>query len=118
MIDFSKQITDDGIQLVRVAGDLLGGSNQYFFDCIQDEIETGQKHIVISFADIGYVNSAGLGSLVRARARVSSLGGTVYLAQIENKLIDLFSILNFDKIFNIFPTECEAVEAIRKRVYC
>ena len=116
MIDFKKHKTDDGILVVRVAGDLTGESNQYFFECIQDETESGQKHIVINFSDVGYVNSAGLGTLVRARARVNKSGGHIYLARIENKLIEMFSLVNLEKIFNIYPTEGEAVEAMRQKL--
>lgn len=116
MIDFNKHSTDDGILVVQVAGELTGDSNQYFFDCIQDEVEAGQNHIVINFGDVGYVNSAGLGTLVRARARVAKSGGLIYLSRIENRLIEIFSIVNFEKIFNIFPTEGEAIEAMRQAI--
>ena len=116
MIDFKRRETDDGILVIRVAGELTGESNQYFFDCIQDETESGQKHIVINFSDVGYVNSAGLGTLVRARARVSKSGGLIYLSRINNRLIEIFSFVNLDKIFNIYPTEGEAVEAMRQKL--
>lgn len=112
MIDFERQETENGILLIRVGGELTGESNEYFFTCIQDEIESGKKYIVINFADVGYISSAGLGTLVRARARVSKSEGLIYLSRIDNKLVDIFSLVNFDKIFNIYPTESEAIEAM------
>lgn len=116
MIDFNRHDTDCGILVVRVAGKLEGESNQYFFDCIQDEIASGRHHIVINFSDVGYISSAGLGSLVRARSRVSKSGGLIYLSRIENNLVDIFSLVNFDKVFKIFPTETEAVDAMRQHL--
>lgn len=116
MIDFNRHETDCGILVVRVAGKLDGEANQYFFDCIQDELVSGKHNIVINFSDVGYISSAGLGSLVRARSRVSKSGGLIYLSRIENNLVDIFSLIGFDKVFKIFPTETEAIEAMKQHL--
>ncbi|MEM9413118.1 MAG: STAS domain-containing protein, partial [Planctomycetota bacterium] len=64
MLDFKTHKTDGGTLVIRVTGHLDHDSNQYFFQCVQDEIEAGHKKIVINFADLGYVSSVGLGALV------------------------------------------------------
>ena len=112
MMDFKTHQTEGGTLVIRVAGRLDHDSNQYFFQCVQDEIEAGHKKIVINFADMGYVSSVGLGELVRASSRVAKAGGEIYLARIENQILDIFKLVNFDRLFNIFPTEHEAIEAI------
>ena len=111
MIDFSSSESGDTL-VIRVGGQLDAESNEYFFRCVQDEIEKGHHQIVINCNDLGYVSSVGLGALVRARSRVAKAGGTIYLCRIESKVLDVFRLVGFDRLFNIYETEREALAAI------
>ena len=82
MIDFNSHKTDNGTLVIRAEGRLDGETNQYFFDCVKDLIEAGNKNIVINFYGLGYISSVGLGSLVRARSRSAKAGGTLSLIHI------------------------------------
>ena len=112
MIDFQKEKTEKGTLVIQVSGHLDNDTNQYFFDCVKDEIEAGNKNIVIDFADLGYISSIGLSALVRARSRAAKAGGTIFLANIENKVLEVIRLVHFDKIFNIYETEAEAIEVM------
>ncbi len=112
MIDFSISNTENGTRVIRVGGQLDSESNDYFFTCMEDEIKNGHDRIVINCADLGEITSVGLGSLVRARSRVAKAGGTIYLARVESRVLELFHIVGFDRLFNIYPTEQEAIAAI------
>ena len=112
MIDFDSHTTEQGTVVIRASGRLDGETNQYFFDCVKDLIEAGNKNIVINFYGLGYISSVGLGSLVRARSRTAKAGGTIHLARIESQVLDILRMVHFEKIFNIYETEHEAIEAI------
>ena len=112
MIDFKKQVTDAGTVVFRVQGRLDHETNEYFFDCIKDEIENGNTRIVINFADLGYISSIGLGALVRASSRAAKAGGVIFLSRIENQVLEIMRLVRFEKLFNIYTTEHEAIEAI------
>ena len=111
MIDFKTHKTEKGTLVIRATGQLDSDSNQYFFDCVKDEIEAGNNQIVINFDGLGYISSVGLGALVRASSRAAKAGGTIHLARIENQVLDVLRLVNFDKIFNIYATERDAVAA-------
>lgn len=114
MIDFSSRKTDKGTLVIQASGKLDNDTNQYFFECVRDEIERGNKKIVINFDGLGYVSSLGLGSLVRESSRASKAGGTIHLAGIENHVLDILSMVNLDNAFHIFDTEEEAIWAIEE----
>ena len=114
MIDFSTHTTDSGTMVVRLGGELDAETNEYFFDCIKDEIENGHKRIVINCADLGYVSSLGLAALVRARSRIAKKGGRIVLSRVDSKIMDMLHLINFDRLFDIYPTEREAIEVIEK----
>lgn len=67
MIDFKSRKTERGTLVIQPSGQLDHDTNQYFFECIKDEIEAGNLKIVINFEDLGYISSIGLGALVRKR---------------------------------------------------
>ena len=111
MIDFEREKTESGPLVIRAAGKLDGDTYDYFFACVRDEIASGNKNIVLNFENLGYISSVGLGALVRASSEASKNGGTIYLSNIENKILDILQMVKFEKIFNIFRTEEEAVLA-------
>ena len=114
MIDFNSHTTEGGTLVISLKGQ-LEQSNDYFFKCVLDEIEAGNTSIVINFAEMGYISSVGLGALVRVRSRIAAAGGTIFLARIENNVLDVFRLVRFDKVFNIYGTEAEAIAAIEAK---
>lgn len=116
MIDFNSHRTDGGTLIFRINGKLEHQSSEYFFECVTDAIEEGNNRIVISFADVGHISSVVLGGLIRARSKAAKAGGTIYLARIENHLLDLFRLVKFDTIFNVYDTEQDAVAAIEQGI--
>jgi anti-sigma B factor antagonist len=114
MIDFNSRTTEKGTLVISVGGRLNEETNGYFFDCVKEEIQNGNRYIVINCADLGHISSVGLGALVRARSRAAKAGGVIYLAHLDATMMDLFRLVRFDRLFDIFPTEHEAIEAIEK----
>ena len=111
MIDFVREQTESGPLVIRAAGKLDGDTYEYFFACVRDEIAAGNKNIVLNLEKLGYISSVGLSALVRASAEASKNGGTIYLANIENKILEILQMVKFEKIFNIFRSEEEAILA-------
>ena len=112
MIDFVREKTDNGTLVMRASGRLDNATQQYFFECVKDEIESGNSKIVLNLQELGYISSVGLSTLVRASSEAAKDGGTIYLSSIENRILEVLSMVKFDKIFNIYGTEEEAVEAM------
>ena len=111
MIDFVREQTESGPLVIRATGKLDGDTYEYFFACVRDEIASGNKKIVLNLENLGYISSVGLSALVRASAEASKNGGTIYLANIENKILEILQMVKFEKIFNIFRSEEEAILA-------
>lgn len=113
MIDFTTSTSPDGSRIVRLGGQLDLIACEYFFDCIQDEIENGHLRIVIDCKDLGVISSAGLGMLIRARARVKKHGGIIILARLQNSVADVLALVHLDRIFKIYPTVEDALQAVQ-----
>ena len=56
MIDFESRKTENGTLVIQAIGRLDNDTNQYFFDCVKDEIESGNAKIVINLQAVSYTH--------------------------------------------------------------
>ncbi|HVO23646.1 MAG TPA: STAS domain-containing protein [Candidatus Margulisiibacteriota bacterium] len=75
-------------------------------------IDAGEKRLVIDCAELQYISSAGLRVLLVAAKRLST-GGQLALAALNHQIRDVFDIAGFSSIFQIYPTQADAVAALQ-----
>jgi len=73
-------------------------------------IKEQRKKILLNFADVAYIDSSGLATLVEMLQRLKRLGGTLRLTNLSEKVKGLFEITKLERLFNIFPAEAEALK--------
>ncbi len=67
-------------------------------DSIADE---GAREIVIDFKDVPFIDSSGVGEVLRLFKRMKDSRGEVVLLNPNQKLRDLFSMYRFDQFMKI-----------------
>ncbi|MGD2174017.1 MAG: STAS domain-containing protein [Candidatus Brocadiaceae bacterium] len=65
--------------------------------------------IVVNFENVSYMSSAVMGKLVSLLKKVKSAGGELKLCNIEESIYEIFEIMRFDRMFDIYDSEDEAV---------
>jgi anti-sigma B factor antagonist len=70
-----------------------------------------QAQVVVNLEDIQTLDSEGLTILLDALKLVRSTGGDVHLCSVQRPVRMIFELTRLHKVFNIFPTEQDAVEA-------
>jgi anti-sigma B factor antagonist len=68
------------------------------FDAVVDE---GAREIVIDFKEVPFIDSSGVGEVLRLFKRMKDRDGAVILANPNQKLSDLFSMYRFDRFMKI-----------------
>ncbi len=109
MIEFDSRRTENGTLVIRLSGKLDESAANYLFHCVEGEINDGNTNVVINCADLGYISSFGLASLVRARNKILKNGGKVCMAEVQSVISELLNVVNFDRIFDIYPLERDAI---------
>jgi anti-sigma B factor antagonist len=90
-------------------GKLMGGpDSKDFHSKIDDYLNSGKKNIIIDLSEVKFVNSSGLGNIVRAFSTVKDAGGALKLSGNTEKIEGLLSITKLDSIFEQYPTIEEA----------
>ena len=70
-----------------------------------------RKRILLNLADVPYIDSAGLGEIVRTYTTVSRQGGQLKLVNLTNRITDLLSITKLLTVFETFESESDALQS-------
>jgi anti-sigma B factor antagonist len=89
----------------------LGEGDELLKDKVNSLLNQGLKKIVLNLADVPYIDSAGLGEIVRTYTTVSKQGGTLKLLNLTKRITDLLSITKLLTVFETFDNENEAVRS-------
>jgi anti-sigma B factor antagonist len=89
----------------------LGEGDELLKDKVNSLVNQGHKKIVLNLAAVPYIDSAGLGEVVRTYTTVSRQGGSLKLLNLTKRITDLLSITKLLTVFETFDTENEAVRS-------
>jgi anti-sigma B factor antagonist len=91
----------------------LGEGDELLKDKINSLIHQGQKKLLLNLEGVPYIDSAGLGEIVRTYTTVSRQGGNLKLVNLTKRITDLLSITKLLTVFETFDTEPEALKSFQ-----
>jgi len=110
-----KKRTVDGILAIEANGRIVfGDESSLLREEVKRAIADGQKRIVLNLGEVNYIDSGGLGTLVALHTSAHNAGGTIKLASLTQRVGDLLQITKLLTVFEVYPSEYEALEAFRK----
>ena len=89
----------------------LGEGDELLKDKVNSLVNQGRKKIVLNLAEVPYIDSAGLGEIVRTYTTVSRQGGSLKLLNLTKRITDLLAITKLLTVFETFESEDEAVQS-------
>ena len=92
----------------------LGEGDEALKDKINSLIHQNRKRILLNLEDVPYIDSAGLGEIVRTYTTVSRQGGQLKLVNLTKRITDLLSITKLLTVFETFDSEPEAIASFQK----
>ena len=104
--------TVGGVTILDMKGKMtLGDGDELLRKKVNVIVEKGCKQIVLNLGDVPYIDSAGLGEIVRTYTTVSRQGGSLKLLNLTKRITDLLSITKLLTVFDTFDSEGEAVKS-------
>lgn len=98
------------IFIMHLDGDVMGGPEAVQInDEINQMIDEGSLKAVIDLANVGRMNSSGLGILINALSTYKHNGGNLKLAGITPSLQNIMKITRLDNIFESYDTVAAAI---------
>ncbi|HYN08722.1 MAG TPA: STAS domain-containing protein [Vicinamibacterales bacterium] len=89
----------------------LGEGDEALREKINQLIGQNKKRILLNLAGVPYIDSAGLGEVVRTYTTVSRQGGQLKLVNLTKRITDLLSITKLLTVFEAFDSEPEALKS-------
>lgn len=111
-MNFSIQIRQaDQVSLVDLAGRLTSFEGPAFRDAIQRLLQQGQRNIVLNLTALDYLDSSGIGELVRNYLAVVKKGGAMKVVGLAPKVEEILKVTQLYQVFPEFPDEASALES-------
>ena len=102
----------DGVTILDLKGKMtLGEGDELLKDKINSLIHQGQKNLLLNLEGVPYIDSAGLGEIVRTYTTVSRQGGSLKLLGLTKRITDLLSITKLLTVFETYESESDAVRS-------
>lgn len=102
------------IRVVTVEGRLDGVSSSEFAERIGGLISNPDPRLLVDFAGIDLVTSAGLRAVLLILKRVNAGGGAFALCNVQAAVRVVFDISGFTAMLNIYATRPEGLAALAK----
>jgi anti-sigma B factor antagonist len=89
----------------------LGEGDELLKDKVNSLVNQGRKKVILNLAEVPYIDSAGLGEVVRTFTTVSRQGGSLKLLNLTKRITDLLSITKLLTVFETYESESDAVRS-------
>lgn len=101
-----------GVTILDLKGKMtLGEGDELLKDKINSLIQQDRKQLVLNLAAVPYIDSAGLGEIVRTYTTVSRQGGRLKLLNLTKRITDLLAITKLLTVFETYESEADALKS-------
>lgn len=83
---------------------------------VEDQIDDGVNHIVLTMRLVKFINSTALGAVIKAHKRCRAEGGDLVIAEPSPFVRDVISKVGIDKLIDMHDNEAEARKALIKTI--
>ncbi len=87
----------------------LGAGGTKLRDSVHVFAGRGHKKFLLNLAGVHFIDSYGIGELVRCYSVIRRMGGDMKLVRVHQSVLDLLQITKLDKLFEIHGEELMAL---------
>ena len=106
--------TLDGVMVVDCSGRIVFGEESATLRDTIKKVLTQSPRVVLNLAEVSYVDSGGLGTLVSLYTTARNAGGALKLARLTQRVGDLLQLTKLVSIFEVFENEQVAAQSFKK----
>src|ERR1700691_1645856 len=94
-----------GVSVLDIEGRIvLGEESNAFREKVKALLAAGKKKIILNLAQVGYIDSAGLGTLVATFHSARSQGATLKLTNLGSKFKEVLQVTKLMTVFETYDT--------------
>jgi anti-sigma B factor antagonist len=101
---------DATVTVFRLQGHLDAQTVRQLEAFYEAETARAKYKWLVDLASLEYISSAGLGSFVGVLSELRSQGGDILFVGLSPKMMKIFKVLGFTRIFKVFDSEADALK--------
>jgi anti-sigma B factor antagonist len=102
----------EGIVILDLKGRLVvGDPSVRLREKVVAEIAQNVRKMILNLAEVDYIDSTGLGSMVICYTTMQKSNGSLKLAKLNRRNIELMLLTKLSTVFEIFPEEQDALNS-------
>jgi anti-sigma B factor antagonist len=110
--DIKTEQLGDESYVIALAGEVDLYTAPEFKQQLLDVIAKGGRNVVVDFSHTTFIDSTTLGVLVGGVKRLRGNDGQLALVCSDRNITKIFEITGLDRVFSIYNTRAEAVDAL------
>src|SRR5262245_9043789 len=100
-----KERDAGGVTVIDLIGEAKGRDHyEIFQQLLRDRISQGRKRFVVDLGQCRWIDSAGLGELIKSFGQVSRDGGVLKLADAPEKIRNILDITHVTQVIDLYDT--------------
>lgn len=105
-----KERSKEGIAIIDVSGNVQGGpdADKFHNELVRLKSE-GKTDVILNLKKVGWINSTGVGILIGGLTTLAKEGGRLSIAEMNERIDNLFHTLRLRQILDVYESEDEAV---------
>jgi anti-sigma B factor antagonist len=107
----SSRVTGEVLILDVEGKILLGEGDVEIKQVIDGHLAQGRKKFLLNLAKVPYIDSAGLGQIIRGFTAIRKAGGTLKLLSPNPKVVDLLTVTKLVNLFDWYSEESSALSS-------
>ena len=107
-----KSRTTDAIAVLDLHGPLISGEDAAVRKAIRLAFDNGARTVILNMQDVPSIDSSGVAALASGHMTAANRSGQLKLCSMNRKLMDVFTIMRLDVIFDWYETEAAALASV------
>jgi anti-sigma B factor antagonist len=106
----------ESVTLLHLKGTLVAGSDTELLDSkMQELLKRGVTQILLDLGEVNYIDSSGIGALVRAYSSAQRENAALKLYRLTRRVHDVLQITRLSTVFEIFNDQGKAIASFREK---
>jgi anti-sigma B factor antagonist len=103
----------DGVLVLGVSGKIHTEASEELLLKLNSLIDRGERHLLLDFSEVGYINSSGLRALLVAAKKLTGLSGKMVLANATEWAQQVLQVSGCSSVIVVYPTKVGALQAFK-----
>lgn len=103
------------VSVLDLSGYLDAHTAPILEDAFAKLIDQNKFNIIVNFSSLDYISSAGLGVFMAFIDKVRSNSGDIKLTSMSKKIFNIFDLLGFPLLYEIFNDDTEAIQKFNSK---